>query len=547
MSFLVVLIIVLGTVFQTLTVFRSGWWYDFGMGFWGPTGRDLVWHQALVEQLLKDVPPQNPGLAGITLTNYHYFYDLLVAITHKLTGISVLDLIYRIFPVIFSVLFGVGTYLLTQRLFKNKLATVFSLFFAYFAGSFGWIVEWIHFRKLGGESAFWMNQPVSMNLNPPFALSIVLLIFTALFFINWQEKKNLKRVILIIVLSILLFEVKVYAGLVVLGAMTALSVEAFLVKKDLSYFKLALPVFLFSIWFLISKGIANSSFVELKPLWFVHSALDAPDRIGWVRLASARVNYYLAGNWLKYLLSEILAVVIFIVGNMGMRIIGLLLALRIWRRRLLSLGEYCFIFWVSLFSFIVPFFFVQKGNPWNTIQFSYYFLYFSALFAGSALAGLSKKLPHATYYLLVLVILLLTPISSFTTFTFGLYKNPPAMLTQGEYKALEFLKGQPEGVVLTYPYNPGLRSKVKSNPYPLSVYTDTDYVVAFSGKAIYLGDVEQQKILQTDYSDRLGFQVGNKEIDYVYLPKIYGISFGEESGLTNIFDNEEVLIYSKRK
>jgi len=424
---------------------------------------------------------------------------------------------------------------------------VFSLFFAYFAGSFGWIVEWIHFRKLGGESAFWMNQPVSINLNPPFALSMVLLIFTVIFFINWQEKKNWKRAIPIIVLAILLFEVKVYAGLVVLGAMTALSVEALLIKKNLSYFKLALPVFLFSIWFLTSKGIANSSFVEFKPLWFVHSALDAPDRIGWVRLALARVNYYLAGNWLKYLLTEILAVMIFIVGNMGMRIIGLPLALRIWRRRLLSLGEYCFIFWVSLFSFTVPFFFVQKGNPWNTIQFSYYFLYFSALFAASALAGLSKKLPQTAYYLLVLVVLLLTPISSLTTFTFGLYKNPPAMLTQGEYKALEFLKGQPEGVVLTYPYNSGLRSKVKSNPYPLSVYTDTDYVAAFSGKATYLGDVEQQKILQTDYSDRLGFQVGNKEADYVYLPKIYGISFGEESGLTNIFDNEEVLIYSKRR
>jgi len=60
-----------------------------------------------------------------------------------------------------------------------------------------------------------------------------------------------------------------------------------------------------------------------------------------------------------------------------------------------------------------------------------------------------------------------------------------------------------------------------------------------------LGDVEQQKILQTGYLDRLGFQVGSKEISYVYLPKIYGVSFGKESGLKKIFDNEEVLIYSK--
>src|SRR5689334_11454044 len=99
-------LIILGTIFQGVVMFRSGVMYDFGIGYWGPLARDGVWHEALVAQLLKSVPPANPGLSGELLTNYHYFYDLLVSLISRI-GIPVNLLIYRIFPIIFSILVGV--------------------------------------------------------------------------------------------------------------------------------------------------------------------------------------------------------------------------------------------------------------------------------------------------------------------------------------------------------------------------------------------------------------------------------------------------------
>ena len=72
------ILIILGTVFQGLIMFKSGILHDFGIGYWGPLARDGVWHEALVGQLLKSTPPVNPGLAGQLLVNYHYFYDLLL-------------------------------------------------------------------------------------------------------------------------------------------------------------------------------------------------------------------------------------------------------------------------------------------------------------------------------------------------------------------------------------------------------------------------------------------------------------------------------------
>ena len=175
-------------------------------------------------------------------------------------------------------------------------------------------MEWVKYKKLGGESAFWMNQPVSMNLNPPFAISIVLVIAIILLFLKFQKHKSWKTALPLVLIAGVLAEFKIYAGIIVIGSLILISIEAFLVKKDTSYFKLSVPSFLIFLFFLFSKGVSGVSYLEFKPLWFVHSAIEFPDRVGWTRLASARLNYYLAGNWLKFVLAESLAIAIFIIG-----------------------------------------------------------------------------------------------------------------------------------------------------------------------------------------------------------------------------------------
>ena len=556
--FVVVVLIILGTIFQGLTMFRSGQKYDFGIGYWGPTARDGVWHQALVESLKRHVPPKNPGLAGVKLTNYHYYYDLLVAKTGVITGISTTDLIYRIFPVIFSILFGIGTLLLSQELFKSKRTDIFCLFFSYFGSSFGWVVEFIRERHFGGESAFWMNQPVSMNLNPPFAISMIMVIWITILFMKFQKKVSWKIATPLIILSGLLIEFKVYAGIIVLGALLAVSIKSLFIKKNASYFWISIPAIILSALLFIPQVSINGSFFEFKPFWFIHSMIDSPDRVGWLRLASARVNYLLAGNYPKFVLAEILAFFIFAIGNLGTRVVGLVPAYRIWKKNILTSGKFCFIFWMSVLSFVIPLFFVQKGNPWNTIQFGYYFLYFSSLFAGFALAKISTMKPKIFALGLVFLILIITPISSYTTFTFAYTNAPPARLTNGEFQALEFLKSSEDGVVLTPLFDKSFRFSYV-NPFPLVVYDTTAYVAAFSGKPVFLEDEGQQEILGSNYLGRKaevqnffsGSDFTSKEnflrennIKYIYIPKIYKYSLVDLKRITNvIYENNEVFIY----
>jgi len=543
---ILVILVVLGTIFQGVAMFRSGWLYNYGVGYFGPLARDGVWHEALVNQLKLAIPPQNPGFAGHLMTNYHYFYDLLVAWLSQSSSISSLFLIYRLFPVVFSVLLGVGTYLLAQRLFKDKVISLLSVFFAYFASSFGWVVSLIKHQPLGGESAFWANQPVSMNLNPPYAISLVILIFAIILLELYLKNPNVIKGIVLSVAFGLLVGFKAYAGAIVLSALFFLTVKKIFFDKNFSL----LPVFILSagiflvIYFSISRGAAG--LMMFQPLWLINTMIDAGDRVGIPDFTAKRFAYLGGHKWFNFGVIELISLAIFFVGNLGTRIVGF------WGvgKKFFKEDLHLFIFLIMGASVVPAFLFVQKGNPWNVIQFFYYFLYFAGLYAANAL----KKFP----IFLLTAVVLITPISSITTFHSWLYPNPPAYLPVGEYQALNFLKQQPMGMILKHPYNASIKSNYK-DPYLLSVYADNAYVSAFSGKPVFIEDVEQQIVLDTNYQGRLDeanrfFVEKNlnwsnqflraNNIRYIYLPKIYYLPMAEkEYTMTKIFENNDVNIY----
>ncbi len=556
-------IIILGIVFQSSALVRSGWVYDFGLGFWGPLGHDGIWHQALINQLLQNVPPQNPGFAGTTLDNYHYFFDLLVAVTTRISAVPVLDLLYRFYPVLFSSLLGIGTYLLSGRLFKDRMAALFALYFVYFAGSFGWIVEFLRERHFGGESAFWINQPVSMNLNPPFAISLALMIAILLGFSFLNENKKLSTYLLLAVLAGSLIEYKVYAGIIVLGGLLLLCLQEWILHKDGSLLKLFIPSLILSLVVFLPQNSHSGSLIVLSPFWFIHSMIDFPDRVGWLRLSQARQAYQARGDWLKFLLAEGLGLFLFIAGNLGTRFIALGVVRNL-KDKIQKNPGFGLIFWMSLLSFFIPIIFIQQGNPWNTIQFSYYLLYFSALVAGLVVIALYRKSAKLKLFFKVPALIflsawiLITPINAVTTFSSSLSAHPPSCLPWGEYQALGFLRGLPQAVVLTYPYDSKLKSTLPE-PFPLFAYETSSYVSAFSGKPVFLEDEIQQEILQNNVDKRLTAAddffkganlVWSKEfladnnIRYIYLPKVFILpADAGQLNIKNIYENKEVVIY----
>lgn len=540
----VLVVIVAGTIFQFIPVFKSGLKYDFGVGFWGPNTHDGVWHIALINQLLKSAPPQNPIFAGIDLKNYHYFYDLLIAVTSYITRIDILDLVFRFYPILFSLFLGVGSYYLCLYILQGSKVSKYwscaiSLFLIYFSGSLGWIVEFIAQKHLGGESAFWANQAVSFNLNPPFAVSLIIVIAVILLM---NQKKSWLIMVIIALLSGSLIGFKAYAGLLVIGALFITGTFYLVVKREskliiISIFSLAL-----SGVYILMNGISGTVF-QFAPFWFINTMIDSPDRVGWSRLSLARYAAIDKRDWFKFAGVETIGFLIFLLGNLNIRVVGLL-----------KIFNNFFIASLSLMALLIPLVFIQSGTPWNTIQFFYYFMYLCAVFAGPVLVQwFSGKYKYVGIPVAV-VFLLLSPINSISTAQGYLSALPHARISNMEFAGLDFLSKQPEGIVLTFPYDKNLKSGI-SEPWPILAYDTTAYVAAFSKKAVFVEDESQNEILLTDYKKRLlaekdFFSNPNKEflsinkIKYVYVPKIFGINFDESKlRLRNIFDNEEIVIY----
>ena len=561
----VILLIFSGVIFQLLPVYKSGINYSFGVGFWGPNAHDGVWHLSLMNKL-ENFPPQNPILSGETLRNYHYFYDLLVNVTSKFSFTTTSDLLFRFYPVLISVLLGFGAFILSKRLFNSKLAVLLGIYLVYFSGSFGWIVEYIREKHFGGESAFWANQPISFNLNPPFAVSLILVILVFVLLDIFVKNKNWILAVVILLITGSLLQFKAYGAILVLGTLFIVGLIRLFAKRDFNILFISIAGGFVALGLLLPNYQSFNLFqtagvFEFYPFWLVNSMLDFQDRVGWVRLAMARDAGYQSGNWFKFIAAEVIALIIFIGGNLGVRIFGIFGLFNVYKKDFLHLGLAIF----SFLAILIPLLFVQRGTAWNTVQFMYYLLFFSALFTGGTLAWIYNKLPKALGSVILAILLIVAPINAVVTAKGYLYPSPHTYISQKELDVLDFLKNQEEGVVLTYPYDKGLKNKI-AQPLPLLAYETTSYVSAYSNKSTFIEDEIQQDILQTEYKRRLiatkdfiqatnslndqsngekiiRFLKDNK-IKYIYLPKVYNFYLPENKfGITKIFENEEVVLY----
>jgi hypothetical protein len=542
-------LVTIGSLCLSLTMVKSGLVYPFGMGFWGPNGHDGIWHLTLINELSR-FSWQNPVFAGAPLANYHFGFDLLLALLQRVTFISPGRLYFQVLPPLLAIALGILTYQLVKRWTDSERAAWWSTFLVYFGGSFGWLLG-------KGESVFWANQAISTLINPPFALSLVILLWGLLKLLDFQENPTRKNLIFCALLFGILWMVKVYAGVITLAGLFGWSLTSGLFnrsefKKSLSLSALSLAV---ALAVFLPFNTKASSLLVFSPLWLPRTMIAFSDRVGWVRLASARGNYLAAGIWLKWLLAEALAILIFILGNLGTRIVGFWEWLRLKKATKLTALE-VFIFSALFTGFIIPLLFVQKGNPWNTIQFFYYFQFLMAILGGVALGKIGSQ--KRNYLWLALLILMTLPTTFITLKDNYLPARPPARVSMEELEALKFLGAQPRGVVLSVPFDQYWR-EIFLEPRPLYAYETTGYITALSRQPSFLADEmnleisaypwrerreKASRFFATDNASFANDFLRQNEIKYLYLVKGQDLRLNpEEIKAEKIFENGEVKVY----
>jgi len=554
------LLIIIGTVTWSLVMIKSGLIYSFGKGFWGPNGHDGVWHIALINHLANG-NWQMPVFAGETLRNYHVGYDLLLAILHRITTIPAETLYFQIIPPIIAFLTGFLTYKFVYLWKKSKIQAFWATFFIYFAGSFGWVISLAREGQIGGESLFWSQQAISTLINPPFALSVVLILLGLIGLLKLKKSSTIWCLLAISLIFGILAQIKVYAGILSLGGLFIAGLYEFIKRKKTTLIKVFVISSIFAALFFFPLNQNAVGLIVFRPFWFLETMMGLSDRFYWPRFAEAMVNYRLGNIWYKAIPAYFIAFLIFVVGNMGIRIIKAPLMVQWFRKyKKLSFIEIFFAV-VIFFGIIFPMFFLQKGTPWNTIQFFYYSLTFSGIFAGVVFGEWLERKGQRSINILGIIIIILSIPTTVATLKHYLPSRPPAKISNEELEALSFLSKQSDGIVLTYPFDREAAKQALANPpRPLYLYESTAYVSAFSEKIVYLEDEVNLDITGYDWRGRrekveLFLKIPNQEearsfleennISYIYWIKGQRAILGESQlGITKIFENSEVDIFA---
>lgn len=540
----------------SLTMIKSGTINRYGLCFWGPNGHDGIWHLAVIRQINQHFPPQHPVFSNHALNNYHWGFDALAALLTR-TGLNYLDIYFRFLPLLFALLLALLSYLIAQAAQTPPLIFVILNFFA---SSLGWLVTLFKSGQLGGESLFWSMQSASTLLNPPYALSLVILLLGLFLWLKHQSALTPLSAFSLGLLFSLLTITKIYAAVLV-GASLFFILLAKIYQKQaqLSDYILTFTMASASLTIILAFGLlGQTNPLQLKPLWFSRSLIESIDKLYLPRLAALRSN--LAANFFTIklpllVLIEVFLLLLFLIGNLGGRLLALIPLYRQYRQKQFQPID-SFLLPLIVIGALIPFLFVQKGTAWNTIQFFYYSLFGLNFYTARFLARIKN---HFLQFGLICLICF----GSLATFKDYLGFPPPAAVPPRELKALNFLEALPPGTVLTYPYEPSQKQGL-STPLPLYLYQTTAYVSALTGKTTFLADEMNLNITQFNWQERKKLvsdffhgnldkfaakgMLRNHQIDYVYLVNNQKLAYSPaDLQLDQIFQHQDIRIYQIQK
>lgn len=559
-----ILIFGFGILGQLLIISPSGFLDNGNLVFFSSHGHDGSWHIALMEEIKKGFPLQNPIFAGEKLVNYHFFSDISPALFNLYFKIPPLDLYFRFFPFLFSLLLGSLSFYLGKRIGGNLTSGIWASFFTYFSGSFGYIATFIKDRRIGGESFFWASQIQSSSGNPPLIQSLVILLALLLLLKIFYEKQKFHLPLFLISALLLgsLIEFKSYAGIVALSGLATVGIWQLLRDRKIKIFGLFIfgSLISFLLFFPNSKGVG--SFLIFEPWWFVRTLIVAKDRLDLVDWELKRQTYLSEQNYLRVLQIELTAFFIFLFGNLGTKFLGF------WHFfRLLKVSNNYFnltLITICLISLTLPLLFLQKGVAPNTIQFLQYFLLIFGIFAGVVMAQLLKFFRSYWIKVIFLIISIALTIPTQIGLIKSFYSRPPlAQIEKEELIALKFLSENStlDSVIITPPFNKDL--KVNLPILPIWAWSDTSYVSSFSGRRTFLSDNEQADIMGYNLENRLKIQkqifsetfsetnikvfvqlLRDNKIDYLYFPKFLKPKVDlSKTNLKRIFSNSSSEIW----
>jgi hypothetical protein len=276
-----------------------------------------------------------------------------------------------------------------------------------------------------------------------------------------------------------MISIKAYGGVLTVAAFAStLMLYGFFSKKLVVWRPIVLSLLISGLLLVSQLQPGSGSFIW-QPGWFLKTMMESADRVNYPTWELQRQTYVFEHNIPRLIQLWLTAFLVFFIGNMGIRIFGLVSVIRdtLMVRKLFSYVT-LFMLVIVVLGALLPLLLLQKGVVWNSIQFIYYTLFVMNIFTAMFIDSIAnKKIRIATVITLVLLTLP-TTIHTLSVY-YKNYLKPDSylLISHDELEALSFIKQLPSD------------SKV------LADYHDTSYVSAMSGKSVYYADETQASIL----------------------------------------------------
>ncbi len=519
-DYLLLLIVAFGMLIQLTPVLGFGLRYREGIFLCCGNRQDYLFHVALSQSIVRKFPPDEPGMSGVEVKNYHYWSNMAVAELSRVYKLPIFSTQFQYITIFLSLFLGLTVITFAQILNISKSFTRWLTFLLYFGGDGIYLLLLFVNKSFSGVSSLSSLEDGSLFLiNPPRAFSIIIA-FAGLALISfWLNRKSKTAGILGTVLLASTLGFKIYTGLFL--AIGILFLEFyFILRKQWKYFLILMSFFPVALIIYFSNNVASGG-LFWAPFHLAKNFIVQPS-LNLVSLELARQVFLAHNNYLRALQYEITFSAIFIFAILGTKVVAFLqppkylLKIKLPMLILLVTG--------TLGSLFVGMFFLQKSGGSNTFNFVVSFVLFISIFSALSLDYWRERLKSLKYLFILLIILFTVPRVILNTFasSYEYFKFEYLMVSNQEIEAYDFLKNKTSknAIILV---DPDYRFEVNA-PH---VAAFVDRSMFFSGEQILKSHgvevSKREQIRETIYTSgnyrNVGKELFMNKIDYVFFKR----------------------------
>lgn len=550
-DWVILILIILGVIGQNLYYFRMGFTVPEGILNVVYNQPDHYWHTSMVNELVKRIPPHEPGMYGILKTNYHYWFNLVTAELVRVFRLPLFQTQYLGMYVFGSVMVGMMSYVLANYILPSKFFSRLVVFFFYFSSDAAYWIVLLASKKFDFKVPSVFEHGALFMDNPPRAFSVIIAL-AAIYLLFLYIDKKYKNVFVMALIFGSLVGFKIYTGIATAFGLSALAAYHLFFKRNITTSILVVITGILSalVFFPVnakSGGIfflpfeRGRDFITYKPLGF-HD-LEMRWRV-----------YEEHKNTPRLIQLGVIMTAIYILAQYGIKILGFIP----YKKTLQILGreKVLFLYAAMLPTIFIGIFFSQKAHVSDSFNFFMpaiiILIFLTSLNLTFWLQKRSMLLKTAVISLLIIFSLprWIYNVSDFLPEVFALQRG--SFVPNKELESYYFLRDHTPQDSLVLVMN---RFAFDGISAIVSIYSDRNMYLSGQGVIIAHDAVNEervktvQRIIQSNNYKVVNELLRKNKIDYVYFYGNPALNLGispKKLQADKVFDNGFAQIFKMR-